>query len=255
MTKAYKTVLKARETHRLTCSEIIAVITDDFLECHGDRLHGDDPAVIGGIGVMGDIPVTIIGTEKGHNLQENMRVNFGSSGPDGYRKAQRLMQQANKFARPIITIINTPGAFCSPQAEEGGIGQAIATSLMQMSDLRVPVIAILTGEGGSGGALAFALANEVWAFEHAIYSILSPEGFASILWKDSKKASKAAEVMRLTSDTLYQDQIVDKIISEEGTPHQILKRLKAKVMKSLTFYQNMSEEAIILQRQEKFRNY
>lgn len=204
----------ARHQERMTSLEMFDKIFDGFQEFHGDRFFGDDPAIVGGIAYLAGKPVTVIGVQKGANLKENMERNFGQPNPEGYRKALRLMEEAEKFKRPVICFVNTPGAFCGVEAEERGEGEAIAANLMAMADLKVPIISIVTGEGGSGGALALALADEVWMMEHSIYAVLSPEGFASILWKDGKRADEAAELMKITASELYQLEVIDKIIPE-----------------------------------------
>lgn len=214
--QAYEKVKIARNIKRISTKDVIEALTSSFIECHGDRVAKDDPAIIGGVGLMQGKPITIIGHEKGREPAEHMKHNFGSSGPAGYRKAQRLMKQAEKFNRPILTLINTAGADATPESEESGIGEAIAQSMFLMSSLATPTLAIILGEGGSGGAIALAVADEVWMMEHSVYSILSPEGFASILWKDSKKAPKAAELMKLTSKDLKDLSVIERIVPETG---------------------------------------
>ena len=194
----------ARAKTRPTGKDYIEALFDDFMEFHGDRHCGDDPAVIGGVAFFHGQPVTVLAQEKGEGTRENIARNFGMVSPEGYWKSLRLMQQAEKFHRPVICLVDTPGAFCGLEAEERGQGEAIAKNLYTLAGLTVPVLSIVIGEGGSGGALAFAVADEVWMLEHSVYSILSPEGFASILWKDSKKAKEAAAVMKLTAVDLYQ---------------------------------------------------
>lgn len=212
---AWERVKIARGNERPTSIDYITHIFDRFLELHGDRLCRDDGAIVGGIATINQIPVTVIGQQKGRNIKQNMKRNFGMPYPEGYRKALRLMKQAEKFNRPIICFVDTPGAFCGIEAEMRGQGEAIARNLYEMSSLKVPILSIVIGEGGSGGALALAVANEVWMLENATYSILSPEGFASILWKDSKRADEAAGIMKITADDLYQLKIVDKVIMEQ----------------------------------------
>ena len=212
---AWDSVLLSRKTDRLVASEYINALFDGFMEFHGDRCFKDDGAIIGGIAEFHGIPVTVIGQEKGKTTKDNIHRNFGMPSPDGYRKALRLMKQAETFGRPVICFVDTPGAFCGLEAEERGQGEAIARNLFEMSALKVPVLSIVIGEGGSGGALAMAVANEVWMMEHAIYSVLSPEGFASILWKDSKKAGEAARVMKITAPELLELGIIEKVIPEE----------------------------------------
>ena len=214
---ANKIVQLARSQDRLTTLDYATQIFDDFIEFHGDRNFRDDGAILGGIASLAGRPVTIVGIQKGKGLQDNLDRNFGQPHPEGYRKALRLMKQAEKFGRPIITFINTAGAFPGSGAEERGQGEAIARNLLEMSDLKVPIIAIINGEGGSGGALALAVADRVWMLENAMYSILSPEGFATILWKDSSRAPEAAELLKITSKDLLKNGVIDKIISEENT--------------------------------------
>ena len=204
----------ARAKTRPTGKDYIEALFDDFMEFHGDRHCGDDPAVIGGVAFFHGKPVTVLAQEKGEGTRENIARNFGMVSPEGYWKSLRLMQQAEKFHRPVICLVDTPGAFCGLEAEERGQGEAIAKNLYTLAGLTVPVLSIVIGEGGSGGALAFAVADEVWMLEHSVYSILSPEGFASILWKDSKKAKEAAAVMKLTAADLYQMGMIEHVISE-----------------------------------------
>ena len=254
--KPMKIVQKARDINRATTKEWIDEIFDDFIELKGDRFFADDAAIIGGIARLQEIPVTVIGMQKGHTLKENIERNFGQVHPEGYRKSLRLMKQAEKFNRPIITMINTAGAFCGKSAEDRGIGEAIAKNLQEMSHLTVPVIAILMGEGGSGGAIALAVANEVWMMEYAIYSILSPEGFASILWKDSTKAEQASELMKFTSKELFEEGIVDKIILEKNRSFtKIATELQTSLYQSLKEWRTKSKEELVNQRLEKFRKF
>ena len=204
----------ARAKTRPTGKDYIEALFDDFMEFHGDRHCGDDPAVIGGVAFFHGKPVTVLAQEKGEGTRENIARNFGMVSPEGYWKSLRLTQQAEKFHRPVICLVDTPGAFCGLEAEERGQGEAIAKNLYTLAGLTVPVLSIVIGEGGSGGALAFAVADEVWMLEHSVYSILSPEGFASILWKDSKKAKEAAAVMKLTAADLYQMGMIEHVIPE-----------------------------------------
>lgn len=203
-------------TSRPTSADYIYSIFTDFTELHGDRRFGDDKAVIGGIAWLEDIPVTVIGIEKGHDTAERMERSFGAPEPEGYRKALRLMRQAEKFKRPVITFVDTSGAYCGIEAEERGQGAAIAENLMEMSALTVPVISILIGEGGSGGALALAVSDRVWMLENAVYSVISPEGCASILWRDAAKAAEAAAALCLTAQDALSLGIAEKVISEDG---------------------------------------
>ncbi|MBQ9083905.1 MAG: acetyl-CoA carboxylase carboxyltransferase subunit alpha [Clostridia bacterium] len=212
---AYKRVRLARDKDRPTGLDYIRHIFDGFMELHGDRRYGDDPAIVGGIARLGELPVTVIAIEKGHTAKERTFRNFGAPNPEGYRKALRLMKQAEKFGRPVICFIDTSGAYCGIGAEERGQGQAIAENLMEMSALRVPVISVLIGEGGSGGALALAVADRVWMLQNAVYSVISPEGCASILWKDAAKAEKAAESLRLTAEDAQRFGIIERILPEK----------------------------------------
>ena len=231
-------------------------IFDDFIELHGDRSFRDDGAVIGGIGWLGHQAVTVVGIQKGKSLQDNLNRNFGQPHPEGYRKALRLMKQAEKFGRPIVTFINTAGAYPGVGAEERGQGEAIARNLMEMSDLKVPIIAIIIGEGGSGGALALAVANRVWMLENSIYAVLSPEGFASILWKDGSRAMEAAELMKITSHELLEMGIVDKVISEAGlSSKELLGCVKNELRAELDRLQELPLDQLIEERYQRFRKY
>lgn len=212
---AYERLKLARNNLRPTGLDYIKNIFDAFIELHGDRRFGDDTAIVGGIAKLDNKPVTVIAIEKGHSAKERTYRNFGAPGPEGYRKALRLMKQAEKFKRPIICFIDTSGAFCGIGAEERGQGQAIAENLMEMSALKVPVISILIGEGGSGGALALGVADRVWMLENAVYSVISPEGCASILWKDSSKAMEAAECLKITAENALDFGIIERILSEK----------------------------------------
>ena len=212
MSDVARILKEARDQGRLTALDFAQGIFDDFIELHGDRNFRDDGAIIGGIGRLNGQAVTVVGIQKGRNLQDNLNRNFGQPHPEGYRKALRLMKQAEKFGRPVVTFINTAGAYPGVGAEERGQGEAIARNLMVMSDLKVPIIAIIIGEGGSGGALALAVADKVWMLENTIYSILSPEGFATILWKDGSRSEEAAELMKITSGELLNMGIVDNVI-------------------------------------------
>lgn len=259
--KAYQIVQKARDIKRISTSDVIgALCGDDFIECHGDRIMGDDAAIMGGVGLVDDQPMTIIGIQKGKTTKENIKRNFGSSSPAGYRKAQRLMKQAEKFGRPILTLINTAGAFCSPESEENGIGEAIASSLLLMSELTVPTIAIILGEGGSGGAIALALADQVWMLENAIYSILSPEGFASILWKDAKQAGKAADMMKLTATELLDLKVIDRIVPETYNSKPVendvlLERLSHLIKREFKKLGQKTAQERLAQRQDRFKQF
>ena len=218
---AAERVALARHAGRPGTADYISALFTDFFECKGDRQCREDPAILGGVALYKGHPVTVIGHRKGKSLQENMACNFGMPGPEGYRKAQRLMRQAQKFRRPVITFVDTPGAYPGLEAEARGQGEAIASTLALMSALDVPVITVVTGEGGSGGALALAVANRVLMLENAVYSVLSPEGFASILWKDSGRAGEAAEIMKLTARDLVALGAADEVIPEpQGGAHE-----------------------------------
>ena len=255
---AWDTVLLSRKADRPTALDYITAVFDEFMEFHGDRCFKDDGAIIGGIAMFHGMPVTVIGQQKGKNTKDNIRRNFGMPSPDGYRKALRLMKQAETFGRPIICFVDTPGAFCGLEAEERGQGEAIARNLFEMSDLKVPVLSIVIGEGGSGGALAMAVANEVWMMENAIYSILSPEGFASILYKDSKKAPEAARVMKVTAADLKELGLIERIIPEEepantDTLYRIAGYMDRSMIGFMKKYQDMSGEELAEHRYERFR--
>ena len=251
-----KIVREAREQSRLTALDFANGIFDEFIELHGDRSFRDDGAVIGGIGWLGEQAVTVLGIQKGKSLHDNLKRNFGQPHPEGYRKALRLMKQAEKFGRPVVTFINTAGAYPGVGAEERGQGEAIARNLMEMSDLKVPIIAIIIGEGGSGGALALAVANRVWMLENSIYAVLSPEGFASILWKDRSRAMEAAELMKITSHELLEMGIVDKIILEEDfSSKELLACVKSELRAELDRLQELPLDQLIKERYQRFRKY
>ena len=255
-TKAYDTVKLARSSKRPTGLDYIHNLCGDFCELHGDRCYADDGAIVGGIGHFRGIPVTMIAIEKGHSAKERTARSFGAPHPEGYRKALRLMRQAEKFKRPIITFVDTPGAYPGLEAEAEGQGQAIAASLALMSSLTVPVIAVVIGEAGSGGALALAVGNRVILLENAVYSVLSPEGFASILWKDAGRADEAAEVMKLTAADLLRLGVADQVIPEpEGGAQNDPKAVFAAVDKALTRHLNQlsKEKDLAAQRYQKFR--
>ena len=251
-----KIVREAREQSRLTALDFANGIFEEFIELHGDRSFRDDGAVIGGIGWLGEQAVTVVGIQKGKSLHDNLKRNFGRPHPEGYRKALRLMKQAEKFGRPVVTFINTAGAYPGVGAEERGQGEAIARNLMEMSDLKVPIIAIIIGEGGSGGALALAVANRVWMLENSIYAVLSPEGFASILWKDGSRAMEAAELMKITSHELLEMGIVDKIIPEEDfSSKELLACVKSELRAELDRLQELPLDQLIEERYQRFRKY
>lgn len=213
---AFERVKKARAKDRPTAMAFVRRLCPQFLELHGDRRFADDPAIVAGVGLLRDMPITVIAQEKGATTRERVERNFGAPNPEGYRKALRLMEQAEKFGRPILCLVDTSGAFCGIGAEERGQGQAIAENLNKMMGLRVPILSILVGEGGSGGALALAVADEVWMLENAIYSVISPEGCASILWKDADRAAEAAESLRLTAWDAKELGVVERVLPERG---------------------------------------
>ena len=257
---AWERVQLSRKTDRPSGSDYIEALFTDFMEFHGDRNYGDDRAVIGGIAKFHGRPVTVIVQEKGTNTKENIAHNFGMPMPEGYRKALRLMKQAEKFHRPVICFVDTPGAFCGIEAEERGQGEAIARNLRELAGLKTPVLSIVTGEGGSGGALALAAGDQVWMLENSVYSILSPEGFASILWKDSTKAKEAAAVMKLTATDLYQKGILEQVIPEPEnlTPEslwQVTERLDDRIRAFLKQYTVLSEEELLEMRYARFRKF
>ena len=248
----------ARNPGRPGTADFIDALFTDFFEQRGDRFSREDGSILGGIARFHGRPVTVVGHQKGKNLEENLRCNFGMPGPEGYRKAQRLMKQAEKFGRPIITFIDTPGAYPGKEAEERGQAEAIARCLALMSALTVPVIAIVTGEGGSGGALALGVANRVLMLEHAVYSVLSPEGFASILWKDSSRSGEACSVMKLTAQDLRRGGIIQGIIREpEGGAHTdwaaTFRTVDAALRKELAALDKMNGRALAQQRYQMFR--
>ena len=257
---AWDRVQISRKVDRPSGSDYIEALFTDFMEFHGDRNYGDDKAIIGGIAKFHGKPVTVIVQEKGTNTKENIAHNFGMPMPEGYRKALRLMKQAEKFQRPVICFVDTPGAFCGIEAEERGQGEAIARNLWELAGLKTPVLSIVTGEGGSGGALALAAGDQVWMLENSIYSILSPEGFASILWKDSTKAKEAAAVMKLTASDLYEKGIIEQVIPEPEnlTPEsmwQVAERLNDKICTFLQKYTSLSEEELLETRYARFRKF
>ena len=256
MSDVARILKEARDQGRLTALDFAQGIFDDFIELHGDRNFRDDGAIIGGIGRLNGQAVTVVGIQKGRNLQDNLNRNFGQPHPEGYRKALRLMKQAEKFGRPVVTFINTAGAYPGVGAEERGQGEAIARNLMELSDLKVPIIAIIIGEGGSGGALALAVADKVWMLENTIYSILSPEGFATILWKDGSRSEEAAELMKITSGELLNMGIVDKVIPERGYfTSEIIEAIKTAIVDELAELSQLSTEDLLEARYQRFRKY
>lgn len=254
----WEKVKLARMPVRPTGLDYIEHIFNHFVELHGDRYYGEDKAIVGGIAYFNNIPVTVIAQQKGRNTKENIARNFSMPHPEGYRKALRLMKQAEKFHRPIICFIDTPGAYCGLGAEERGQGEAIATNLAQMMLLKTPIISVVISEGGSGGALALGVADRVYMLENAVYSILSPEGFASILYKDSSKAEQAANDMKLTAQDLFQFAIVDGIIPEpKGGAHNdfdlISLNVKSVIEKDLQKLLKLPVETLLEERYQKFR--
>lgn len=257
---AWEKVTAARQMKRLGSVDYIGQIFDDFMELHGDRYFRDDPAIVGGIAYLDGQPVTVVGVHKGKDLKDCQFRNYGMPSPEGYRKAIRLMKQAEKFGRPIVTFVNTSGAYPGTEAEENGQGEAIARNLYEMSGIRVPVLCLMIGEGGSGGALALAVGNEVWMMENATYSILSPEGFASILWKDGKRAREAAGVMKITAQDLKELHVIDDIIPEYGGASEdalssIAGYMKGNMKKFLKAQDGKSGEQLAGERYDRFRTF
>lgn len=255
---AWERVQISRKKDRPVGTDYIDALFTDFMELHGDRYFKDDHAIVGGIAYFHGIPVTVIAQAKGKTTKENLDRNFSMPSPDGYRKALRLMKQAEKFSRPVICFVDTPGAFCGLEAEERGQGEAIARNLFELSGLKVPVLSVVIGEGGSGGALAMAVADEVWMLENAVYSVLSPEGFASILWKDSKRASEAAEVMKLTAGDLKRLGIIEQVIPEpEGFTDEnmegVCEDLDGRIAAFLENYTEYSVDELTARRYDRFR--
>ncbi|MCL2392228.1 MAG: acetyl-CoA carboxylase carboxyltransferase subunit alpha [Oscillospiraceae bacterium] len=250
----YELVRGARSKNRLTSLDFIKGLFRGFIELHGDRRFADDPAVIAGVAYLGDTPFTVIGTEKGRDTKSRIKHNFGTPNPEGYRKSLRLMKQAEKFKRPVICFVDTSGAFCGIGAEERGQGQAIAENIMELMTLKTPVLSILIGEGGSGGALALAVADEVWMFENAVYSVISPEGCANILWREPEKADEAAQNLKLTSKNISDLGVVDRVIPEKSRdPEKMLHDLSAQIIE---WYKNTSEipvDELTQRRYERFR--
>ena len=254
---AFDSVTAARANNRPTAVDYVTrIFGESFIELHGDRRFADDKAVIGGIAELCGKPVTVIGLEKGRNLKERMERNFGSAHPEGYRKALRLMKQAEKFKRPVVCFVDTSGAYCGIGAEERGQGQAIAENLMEMMTLKTPILSIFIGEGGSGGALALAVADEVWMLENAIYSVISPEGCASILWKDSSKTAEAAECLKLTSQDLFKLGVIERIIREPKTVDSIMfDSLKNLIAQTFDKLGALDTEVLLSRRYNRFRKY
>ena len=251
--KTIDIVNKAREKGRATSIDYISNIFDEFIELHGDKSFSDDEAIVSGIGSIDDIPVTIIGIEKGKSTEEKIRRNFGSVNPEGYRKALRQMKLAEKFKRPVICFVDTSGAYCGIGAEERGQGYAIAQNLMEMMTLKTPVLSILIGEGGSGGALALAVADEVWMMENSIYSVISPEGCASILWKDTKRVAEAAECLKITAKDLLNMEVIEKIVDEPENFSDVYLEMHKNIVDFINRYSD--KENLVENRYNRFRKF
>ena len=252
---AYEKVLLARAKDRPTGLSYIENIFEDFIELHGDRRFADDPAIVGGIATLTGQPVTVIAIDKGKDMRERVKRNFGSPNPEGYRKALRLMRQAEKFHRPVVCFVDTAGAFCGMGAEERGQGQAIAENLLEMSGLKSPIVSILVGEGGSGGALALAVADQVWILENAVYSVISPEGCASILWKDSKKVKDAADCLRLTAQDMADLGVVEQVFPEDKDFAETYRQIQEELERLLPELQALPVEELLEKRYQRFRKY
>ncbi|MBD5560328.1 MAG: acetyl-CoA carboxylase carboxyltransferase subunit alpha [Clostridia bacterium] len=258
---AWDVVQTARDLERPTSQYFIDHIFTDFTEMHGDKLYGDDAAIVGGVGWLGDMPVTVIGQEKGVTLSEKARCNFGSAHPEGYRKSLRLMKQAEKFGRPVVCIVDTQGAFCGVGAEERGMGEAIARNMLELSRLKTPVVSVLIGEGGSGGAIALAVSDRLAMLENSIYTILSPEGFSSILWKEAARAPEAAELMRVTAAEVYDMGLVDDVIPEpEGGAKQnddgaFAQQVRSYLEEQLAMLTKEPVASLLEKRYQKFRGF
>ena len=247
---AYEKVHAAREKGRYTSLDLIDGVFSGFLEMHGDRRFADDKAIVAGVAWLDDIPITVIGIEKGHTVKERVMRNFGSAHPEGYRKALRQMKLAEKFNRPVICFVDTSGAYCGIGAEERGQGQAIAENLMEMMTLKTPIISVIIGEGGSGGALALAVADEVWMLENSIYSVISPEGCAGILWKDSEKADEASEFLKLTAGDLLGLKVIESIIPENSAT---IDDLHFQLVTTLRKYIALPPDVLVGRRYDRFK--
>ena len=255
--EAYKRVAAARAKGRPTGSDFIEHIFEGFVELHGDRRFADDKAIVAGVAMLNDMPVTVIAIDRGKDTKEKIKRNFGSAHPEGYRKALRQMKLAEKFNRPVICFIDTSGAYCGIGAEERGQAQAIAENLMEMMTLKVPIISIFTGEGESGGALGLAVADEVWMLENAVYSVISPEGCASILWKDASKTKEASECQKLTAEELLNLKVVERSIREPKDPKEgfekVYQRLRRDLYSALCQGKKLSPEELVERRYQRFR--
>lgn len=252
---AAEVVAAARSDQKIGGVELVRGLIPDFLELHGDRLGSDDPAIVGGIGSFHGQPVTVITTNRGETPAEKLATHFGCPSPGGYRKALRLMKQAAHFNRPILCFVNTPGAYPGQAAEENGQGAAIARNLLEISQLAVPMITVIYGEGGSGGALALACGDEVWMLEHSTYSILSPEGFAAILWKDSSRSAEAAELMQLTPPALHAAGMIEGVIPEAADHHAVIKAVDRVLAERLQTLQSLSPAELLERRAQRYRKY
>lgn len=252
---AAEIVKLARSERKISAAELLQGIFQDFTEMHGDQLAGDDPAIIGGLAYLDQRAVTVIATNKGETAAEKLATHVGCPRPAGYRKALRLARQAAKFKRPVIFLVNTAGAYPGRSAEENGQGRAIADNLLNFSNLPVPLLSVIYGEGGSGGALALACGDRVWMLENSTYSVLSPEGFAAILWKDSSKADQAAEILQLTPDKLFKQKIIDGIIPESYSTHRLTHAIKKTIIQGLAELDQLSSADLVAQRRARFRKF
>ena len=252
---AYEIVLKSREKGRPTAVKYIEKLTESFIELHGDRRFSDDSAVIGGIGTIGGKPVTVIGIEKGADTADKIAHNFGCAHPEGYRKAVRLMKEAEKFHRPVLCLVDTSGAYCGIGAEERGQSEAIASSILDMIRLKTPMLSIIIGEGGSGGALGLSAADEVWITETSTYSVISPEGCASILWKDAQKVAEASACLKLTAADLYELHAVERVLEERNFSDEFFSTLKESVSAFFAQKREIPPEQLVQQRYERFRKF
>ena len=252
---AYEIVLKSREKGRPTALKYISEIVEDFIELHGDRRFSDDRAIVGGVGRIFGMPVTVIGVEKGSDTHEKIEHNFGCAHPEGYRKAVRLMKQAEKFHRPVLCFVDTSGAYCGIGAEERGQSEAIAMSILDMIRLKTPTLSVIIGEGGSGGALGLSAADEVWITETSTYSVISPEGCASILWKDSGKVAEASECLKLTANDLLKLGAVERVLPEEEFSEEFFASLKEQIFEFFKKQKNEDGDALIENRYERFRKF
>lgn len=252
---AVEIVKAARSEEKITSAEILTQLFSDFIELHGDRSGTDDPAIKGGIADFHGQAVTVITTDRGQSIEERMACHFGCPEPGGYRKSLRLIKQAQKFGRPVFCFVNTPGAYPGQSAEENGQGSAIAQNLLEISKLAIPIITVVFGEGGSGGALALACGDEVWMLENSTYSILSPEGFASILWKNSSRAAEAAEIMQLTPQALKKQGVIEGIIAEPTDHQAVIANLDAVLTRELAALQKLTPAELLQHRQQRFRKF